>query len=964
MAERVVKVRLTAEVASYLDNLDKVAKKTREGRTEAQQLAASLEAQKKAFQVTGAGLLTAGGVAAAGLVLATNKAAEFDQAMSNVKAATHETAENMTILRDAAIEAGASTVFSAKESAEAIEELAKAGLETKDIVGGGLKGALDLAAAGGMNVADAAGVASTTLQQFNLTGDKASHVADVLAAGAGKAMGDVSDLSMALAQSGTVASQFGISVEETAGSLSAFASNGLMGSDAGTSFRSMLLHLASPSKQAAERMAELGISAYDASGQFVGMEGLAGQLEKGLNGLTQEQQNAALSIIFGSDAIRAANILYKEGADGIADWTRKVDDTGYAAETAALRLDNLKGDLEKLGGAFDSALISIGEGGQGPLRLVVQGITDLVDGFNGLPEGGKEAVFWVGAVGTAVTLASGAFFLAVPKVAAYKIAVGDLGPAAQRTAGAIGTLTKTVGAVALVATAVSAFDGLESSLRERLLPTSEALANSLKTASSAKQLFDKTLVVEDHFQLKPIIKDVEELKSVLRTANSEGDNLFTWLNANTAFTAEGAKFNEFREQWQKLATQLAESPDQIAPTFAKIRDEFNLSSDEMSRLIELSPDLTAALTQQASDAGKAADKQALLETALGKNNTTVKTSADIYKEQADQVNGVRQAMQDLMDQVNAQNSDEQKAIQTNADWLSGIADLPDAIKQMQDAFLEPQKKAFQDLHGSMDGFVGDLSGFTLTLDESTAAGADNASMLSDIAAKGQEAAQAQYDVDQKTMSAEDSTRKYLDTLAAQKKNFEDSAIAAGFNADQVKALSDRIFQMPSEKEVSMLIDTAGANDQLTQFINDSSQRQITIGVRTYRKDGDDLTFENGNSGLIGRADGGMLPGPPSSTDNMIIAAATGEFITRASQAAIPENRRVLEYINNGGRMRGYQDGGFVRPQYAAPTGGSSGGFGGGAPSVHVDMPIYPTPGMSEGQVGRIAAEKLNFALRG
>ena len=141
--------------------------------------------------------------------------------------------------------------------------MAKAGLSARDILAGGLTGALDLAAAGGLGVAEAAGIAATTLQQFQLDGEEATHVADLLAAGAGKAMGDVTDLGTALDQAGLVASQFGLSVDETVGTLSAFASAGMLGSDAGTSMRTMLLRLANPTKEVADLMSSLGISAYD-----------------------------------------------------------------------------------------------------------------------------------------------------------------------------------------------------------------------------------------------------------------------------------------------------------------------------------------------------------------------------------------------------------------------------------------------------------------------------------------------------------------------------------------------------------------------------------------------------------------------------------------------------------------------------------------------------------------------------
>ncbi|WP_343120502.1 phage tail tape measure protein, partial [Clostridioides difficile] len=140
-----------------------------------------------------------------------------------------------------------------------------------DILSGGLRGALNLAASGQLSVADAAETTSAALVQFKLKGKDAGHVADLLAAGAGKAMGSVGDMGQALKQSGVVASQFGVSIEETVGTLAAFASTGMIGAEAGTGFKSMLLALAKPSREAQRAMDELGISAYDAEGQFVGI---------------------------------------------------------------------------------------------------------------------------------------------------------------------------------------------------------------------------------------------------------------------------------------------------------------------------------------------------------------------------------------------------------------------------------------------------------------------------------------------------------------------------------------------------------------------------------------------------------------------------------------------------------------------------------------------------------------------
>ncbi|OQM58874.1 phage tail protein, partial [Bifidobacterium longum] len=315
-----------------------------------------------------------------------------DASMSTVQANTGASADEMNQLRQAAIDAGADTIYSATESADAINELGKAGLSTSDILSGGLSGALNLAASDGMAVGDAAELMATTLKQFNLTGAQSSQVADALAAGAGKAVGSAHDLGLALNQAGMVSHSFGISMQETTGTLAAFADSGMIGSDAGTSLKTMLISLANPSTKATNLMKELGINAYDAQGNFIGLSGLAGVLKDKLSGLSQEQRNQALATIFGTDAIRAANVLYEQGAEGIDDWTKAVSESGFAAEQAAAKNNNLKGDLENLSGSFESLMISLGEGGQGPLRSLVQTLDTLVDGFSSLPAPVQQSI--------------------------------------------------------------------------------------------------------------------------------------------------------------------------------------------------------------------------------------------------------------------------------------------------------------------------------------------------------------------------------------------------------------------------------------------------------------------------------------------------------------------------------------------------------------------------------------------
>lgn len=375
---RNITVRLLADTSNFTAGMAKVS-------AEAEKTSTTMEASGGKTKLLTAGIAAAGIAATALGVAAVRMAADFDAGMSTVQANTGASADEMSLLRQAAIDAGADTVYSATDAADAINELGKAGMSTSDILSGGLNGALDLAASDGMEVAEAAELMSSAMAQFNLTGADATRIADALAAGAGKAQGSARDLGYALQQSGMVANSFGIGMEETVGTLTSFANAGMTGSDAGTSLKSMLIALANPTKKAQNLMDELGISAYDAQGNFIGLKALAGQLQTQMSGLTQAQRNQALATIFGSDAIRAANVLYNEGADGIADWTKKVSDSGYAAQQAAAKNDNLRGDLENLSGSFESMMIKLGEGGQGPLRKLVQTIDMLVDGFGQLP---------------------------------------------------------------------------------------------------------------------------------------------------------------------------------------------------------------------------------------------------------------------------------------------------------------------------------------------------------------------------------------------------------------------------------------------------------------------------------------------------------------------------------------------------------------------------------------------------
>ncbi|HCS2945804.1 TPA: phage tail tape measure protein, partial [Shigella flexneri] len=136
-------------------------------------------------------------------------------------------------------------------------------------------------------------------------------------------------------------------------------------------------------------------------------EAFAGNLQQAMKDLTPGQRNAAMATIFGSDAVRAANVIYEQGAEGIGKWIDAVDDQGYASEQAAIRMDNLKGDIEALGGSLETALINGGSGANDTLRTLVQAADGLVDAIGRIPGPVLTAGVAIAGIGGLTLLAAG-----------------------------------------------------------------------------------------------------------------------------------------------------------------------------------------------------------------------------------------------------------------------------------------------------------------------------------------------------------------------------------------------------------------------------------------------------------------------------------------------------------------------------------------------------------------------------
>jgi len=403
-----------------------------------------------------AGLMGAGLVASA--AIAVKAFADWDDKMAQVKSLTHAGVSDMNQLREATMGFAKDFGVSASQAADAEIELVKAGVSVKDMMGGALKGALTLASAGQLDVADATSIAASAMTQFGLAGTDVTHIADLLAAGADKALGSVGDLGQGLKYVGPVAAGLNISIEQTVGVLSELAQNGILADQAGTSLRGMIQSLTSPSSIAAKTMAKYGIEVYNTQGAFVGLDGVAEQLKTKLGTLDQATRQQALGQIFGNEQITTATVLMKGGAAEVDKWTNSVNDQGFAAEQAGGKMNSLKGDLQRLKATLDNELVSTGSNAGGPLRGLVQSVTAVITKLDEVPDSAKNAaVSLAGSGGLALVGVAGLGKLgtALGQARASVQALGVSAKAAGLAVGAIGGLL-TVGALGFEAWAKNA----------------------------------------------------------------------------------------------------------------------------------------------------------------------------------------------------------------------------------------------------------------------------------------------------------------------------------------------------------------------------------------------------------------------------------------------------------------------------------------------------------------------------
>lgn len=343
-------------------------------------------------------VFTAGiGAASAGLSAlgaATFKAgSNFEAEMSKVSAISGATADDLNALKEKAKEMGASTKFSATESAYALEYMAIAGWKTEDMLSG-IEGIMNLAAASGEGLATTSDIVTDALTAFGLSASDSGHFADVLAKASSNANTNVSMLGESFKYVAPVAGALGYSAEDTAIALGIMANAGIKGSQSGTALRSSLTRLVKPTGDAAVMMEEYNLTMTNSDGTMKSLGQVMDMLRENLGDLTEAEQAQAAAQIFGQEAMSGMLAIINASDSDYA----KLTDAIYNADGAARQMadtmqDNLQGSITILKSALEGLEIELYESAKPALSEMVKIANSYVDELsNAFRDGGYEGL--------------------------------------------------------------------------------------------------------------------------------------------------------------------------------------------------------------------------------------------------------------------------------------------------------------------------------------------------------------------------------------------------------------------------------------------------------------------------------------------------------------------------------------------------------------------------------------------
>lgn len=611
------------------------------------------EEQKRAAEGTGefgnAGVqaieAVGGAIAAAGITEAMKSIADaymecvevagnFGQAMSAVEAIANSNTSEMAALTAEAKELGATTKFTAQQSANAMEYMAMAGWDAREMLNG-MDGVINLAAAAGEDLAQVSDIVTDNLSAFGLKASDTAHFADVLAAAAANSNTNISIMGETFKSSSSVAGALGYSVEDVAVMVGLMANNAVKGSRAGTALRNIFNGLLGGVTLTAEAFGELDYSAVNSDGSMKGLMETVKDLRGYFDEMTEaERVNNAMAIagMRGYNGLLA--ILNATDEDFQSLYASINDCSGAAERMAKVKLDNLNGDITLANSAMEALQSTIGEQFNPELRELTQLKTELLNGLNdfiienpALAKGVMAGAAAFGVMGTAIIDANTAIKvlkaleLATPFTGPAGVLLGVAAGIAGVTAAVVGFVEATRDGGPAVRELTEAARELNEAIEEAGATCEDTTASTLAAADVANSYIDKLEAMGDmanasdkeqkQYQntLALLLQVMPELSDCISTTTDEyGRATYTLettteaLRANTEEWKRNAKAQAYQEYLNTLMEQyngvmLEAAENEIGLTQA--RYELEAASQKYNAAIERMNELWAEASEEA-----------------------------------------------------------------------------------------------------------------------------------------------------------------------------------------------------------------------------------------------------------------------------------------------------------------------------------------------------------------------------
>ena len=396
MASNDIMMRVGADVGRAISQLNRVTTAAQKmgdaGGESSNRFTGKLNTLSAGLKRTSARLSPISALAGGIFVKAIKSSAEFSQKMTMVGAIAGANKKQMGQLRDAAMDMGSSSVYSIHEVAEGMQGLAEQGYSTSEIIKT-MPSALNLAQGSAAKLADSTMLLATATNVYGKGTYSAAHLSDVFTKSANTSAASVEYLQTAFQYSAQPAKSLGVGIEDLTAATGILANKGQKASRAGTMMGQVFTRLTSPTAASQQALDQLGISAFDSQGNFIGLSKFVGEYAEATKGMTQQQKLATAKTIFGQRAMTAWQDLVDAGSGKIDKYSNSLkNSSGYAQKAADRANNNLGAALNNLKDSFEVLANKLMESVDGPLRKVIKWLDDMVDKMSKMDDSKLQAI--------------------------------------------------------------------------------------------------------------------------------------------------------------------------------------------------------------------------------------------------------------------------------------------------------------------------------------------------------------------------------------------------------------------------------------------------------------------------------------------------------------------------------------------------------------------------------------------